>query len=283
MITPENDKGRDRESPSQDEESMTDSAFREADNNQNESLFDAYWRFFEDVPADGQLRDEAHRLRYQVYVTERGFEDPNDHPGGLERDAFDEYSAHALLRHKATGRFAGTVRIVLPRQAEGRFPLQSVCHDPLLEDPIRFPPDRIGEVSRFCISKDFRRRVTDDAYPDAVDHHRSAEAEANRRIIPYMMIGLIEALVRMSVENNVTYWCAAMEPQLLRLLKRIGIHFDPIGPTIDYHGLRQPCYKHLPTLLDRVHREQPEVWEVLTMRGTYAEQLRHIDEEFGNG
>lgn len=250
---------------------------------QEPSLFDAYWSVFEEIAATGDPRDSSlleacHRLRYQVYVTERGFEDPNDHAEGLEKDPFDPFSDHALLRHRQSGEFAGTVRLVLPQQLDRAvcYPIQLVCTDPLLEDPQRFPLERMGEVSRFCISKNFRRRVTDATYPDEIEQPPK-DAVNQRRVIPFMMIGLIEGLVRMSVEHGVTYWCAAMEPQLLRLLTRIGIHFDHIGPVVDYHGRRQPCYKHLPTLLDRVHDEHPEIWEVLTMQGRYAERLRELD------
>jgi len=41
---------------------------------------------------------------------------------------------------------------------------------------------------------------------------------------------------------RLTHWCAIMEPFLLRLLQMNAIHFIPVGPLVDYHGLGQPSY-----------------------------------------
>jgi N-acyl amino acid synthase of PEP-CTERM/exosortase system len=82
-----------------------------------------------------------------------------------------------------------------------------------------------------------------------------------------MTIGLIRDLIRMSVEYGVTHWCAVMMPSLLRLLGRLGIHFAPAGPLVEYHGKRQPCYRECGDLLEQVRVEQPEVWAFLTDEG----------------
>jgi N-acyl amino acid synthase of PEP-CTERM/exosortase system len=62
--------------------------------------------------------------------------------------------------------------------------------------------------------------------------------------------------------------CAVMEPTLLRLLRRIGIHFIDLGPQVEYHGSRQPCYSHIDTQGVRCWLERPEIWELLTQDGT---------------
>jgi N-acyl amino acid synthase of PEP-CTERM/exosortase system len=172
---------------------------------------------------------------------------------------------------------AGTVRLILPdtEKPEQSFPMQCVCHEPIMKDPERFPVSTMGEVSRFSISKHFRRRQTDTAYPDTLDEQGEEILSKSeiRQIMPHITLGLIEGLVRMSVENGVTYWCAAMERQLLRLLTRIGIYFDNIGPPVDHHGIRQPCYRNLPELLDRVKEERFDVWEVITNNGAHVKRL----------
>ena len=89
-----------------------------------------------------------------------------------------------------------------------------------------------------------------------------------------MTLGLIEGLVRMSIELGIDYWCAVMEPILLRLLSRLGIHFENIGPRVDYHGMRQPCYQRLDRFLERVRAERPDVWEVLTDQGRHWTALQ---------
>lgn len=238
-------------------------------------LVDVYSHWFESVLADSpERRAEAFRLRYQVYCVENPFEDPADNPSGEETDHYDAHSSHSLLIHRPSGMVAGTVRLVLPLpdDLDDSFALQRVCHEPLLRDRKQFPILRMAEISRFCVSKDFRRRRGDGLYPNIHDPEPRSAAE-ERRVIPHMTLGLIESLVRMSVRHGVTYWCAVMEPTLLRLLTRTGIHFDPIGPLVDYHGRRQPCFIKLSTLLTRVARERPDVWEVLTDRGRHWEAL----------
>ena len=230
-----------------------------------------------------RLLKEAHRLRYQVYCVEHPFESPLDNPGGLEIDEFDHHSVHCVLIHEPSGRPAGTVRLVLPLPQEPSlcFPIHRVCEDPLLENPELFPVSIMAEVSRFSVSKDFRRRLGD-TYCGVTDPDRAPAAPPQgeeRRMIPHIKLGLIEGLVRMSIDRRVLYWCAEMEPWLLRMLGRIGIYFDPIGPLVDYHGLRQPCYVQLSRLLQRVYDEHPDIWEVITADGAHWEQLQALERE----
>src|SRR5699024_10093624 len=79
-------------------------------------LIDVFSNYFEIIPANTpQLLDAVYQLRYQVYCVETGFEDPKLYPQQLEMDEFDRYSVHSLLRHRQTGIYAGTVRLLLPR------------------------------------------------------------------------------------------------------------------------------------------------------------------------
>lgn len=242
-------------------------------------LVDVYERWFHSVLANTpELRSDSFRLRYQVYCVENPFEDPADNPNGEETDHYDGHAVHSLLIHRPSGAVAGTVRLVLPLpdDLDDSFALQHVCGEPVLRDRKAFPVLRMAEISRFCVSKDFRRRRGDGLYPNMHDPDPQTAAE-ERRVIPHMTLGLIESLVRMSIRHGVTYWCAVMEPTLLRLLSRLGIYFDPIGPLVDYHGRRQPCFIRLSTLLSRVARERPDVWEVLTDRGRHWDALLDLE------
>lgn len=231
--------------------------------------------FFHEVAFDEKTRREAYRLRYQVYCVENPFEDATQFPDQLERDAYDGKSRHALLRHRPTREAVGTVRMILPDadHLDDSFPFQQVCTDQRVRDPGSFPIERMVEVSRFSVSKGFRRRFEDAQYPANVEASTTTAA-VDKRVIPNMMLGLIESLVQMSAEEDVDYWCAVMEPPLLRLLGRIGIHFEPLGEIVSYHGRRQPCYQHLPTLLDRVSRERPDIWALITTDGQYGRFAR---------
>jgi N-acyl-L-homoserine lactone synthetase len=193
-----------------------------------------------------ELIREAYRLRHQVYCIENNYEPGNL---GLEFDEFDAHSRHVVIRRNSTGEVVGTVRLVLARSGLGQvtFPLQQVC-DPTL---LRTVPFRTtGEVSRFAISKE--RRRLDDAS------------------LGLMRLALVQGAVRLSAEAGHTHWLAVMEPSLLRLLRASGLHFQPLGPLVSYHGRRQPVCADLGLLLDRMSRECPEVWKFVTGDGRWS-------------
>lgn len=246
--------------------------------NNDERLFDAYNRYFVAVLADtSALKDEAYALRYQVYCVEHRFEDPDEHPDDREKDVYDEHSVQSLLIYRASNTVAGTVRLILPTAHDyiRSLPIAKACDESLLWDPQQMPRSSTAEVSRFAVSKDFRRRLGESGSPTGVTGLSLGNALGspspllNKRLAPHITLGLIGALVRMSAENGVTHWCSVMERALLRLLARIGIHFVNIGPEIEYHGRRQPCYADLDELLSRVRRERPDVWEVITDEGRF--------------
>ena len=166
---------------------------------------DLYRRYFETVVVgdhDTELRDAAFRLRYQVYCVENRFEDPADNPNGLEQDAYDERAVHCLLLHRPSQSWAGAVRLILPVKSapERSFALQQVCTDPMIADPERFPVLEMAEVSRFCISKDFRKRQGDWLFPQS---NEPQDRQDERRVVPNMTLGLIEGLVRMSLNTQI--------------------------------------------------------------------------------
>jgi N-acyl amino acid synthase of PEP-CTERM/exosortase system len=90
-----------------------------------------------------------------------------------------------------------------------------------------------------------------------------------------MTLGLMSIAVEFMVDHGIDYVCAVMEPTLLRLLTRLGIHFERLGPPVEYHGLRQPVYRHLGDLLAQIRHERPDVWAVITDRGRLWKPLSH--------
>lgn len=247
-----------------------------------ERLLDVYRRWFEVVVADTDaLRDEVYRLRYRVLAVEHPYLDPDDYPDGCERDEHDAHSAHALLVHRPSGAVAGTVRVILPHDGDEarRLPILDHCADPRLHDPAWFPASRAVEVSRFSISKQFRRRLTDAFYPDALEERigEAPEADEARRVMPNIMLGIIQAAIALSAANGLTWMSAMMEKQLIRLLARVGIHLDAVGPPVDLYGLRQPCVRNWIDMVDQVRAEgHDDVWEVLTDDGRLWDRLVEI-------
>jgi N-acyl amino acid synthase of PEP-CTERM/exosortase system len=237
-----------------------------------DALIQTFSKYFEVVPvATEEQLHEALQLRYQVYCLETGYEDVAKHSNGLERDEFDERAVHSLLIHRPSGLVAGTVRLVLPHPSdlEEPFPIEKHCGT-TIKHPIR-GANRAGlaEISRFCISKEFKRRLAEaeTLWGSSAEDPVLSEKLAQRRLIPHITVGLFAAIVRMSAEHGVRYWYAVMEPSLLRFLQRFGINFESIGPMVDYHGERQPCFALADQVLGNMRHECYPVWELITERG----------------
>lgn len=198
--------------------------------------------------ADAQI--EAMQLRYQVYCKERGFEPGQD---GIEKDQFDHRARHVLVRARRSGRAVGTVRLV--RGAVGlrgpQYPMQLATDLPRLR---QLPATRTAEVSRFAISKSLR-----------------GECAATFGLL---RLCLLRGIVALSGELGLTHWCALMEPTLLRLLQMSAIYFQPIGPLVEHHGMRQPSIGPIRQVLDRIRQDCPEVWGFITESGQLWQEAR---------
>ncbi len=221
------------------------------------------------IAEDPQSVRVAQAIRYQVYCVEH-LHEKSDDSNGLEWDVYDSHSVHALLIHRPSGMATGTVRLVLPvpTAPETSFPLQA-CVDPEILEKANLPILSTAEISRFCISRQFRRRATDTLYGE-LETDAAAEKRAERRRGPLMRLGLMQAIVRMSRQHQLTHWCAIMEPTLLRMLDAMGVRFTRIGGLVSYHGWRQPCIGNIAEMLGNLEREQPEFWEVIRGDGARA-------------
>lgn len=233
-------------------------------------IYENYFEVYPHVDEDSEKLAEVYRLRFQVYCAENPFEDPSRYPDGLEKDQFDGLSMHSLLVHRQTGITAGTVRLVFPAEnnPERPLPIDQLCNEPVLRDPNLLPRATLAEVSRFAVSKEFRRRQGEISSLSGVSPDwDEAQGRSQGRKIPHLCLGLIKALVYNSNKQGLTHWCAAMEPALLRMLQRLGIYFENLGPLVDHRGWRQPCYTELDPMLSRVKAERPDVWELITDYG----------------
>jgi putative hemolysin len=100
---------------------------------------------------------EAQKLRWRVFADELGARLPSRTPG-VDRDLFDPYCEHLIVRDEANGRIVGTYRILAPEAArkvggcysENEFDLTRLAH-------LR---PRIVEVGRSCIDPDYRTGAT---------------------------------------------------------------------------------------------------------------------------
>jgi hypothetical protein len=87
----------------------------------------------------------------------------------------------------------------------------------------------------------------------------------------------VRGLVQLSSELGITHWLALQERSLMRLNERNAIRFDPIGPPVVCHGVRQPTAVDLAEMLEAVRREQFPTWDFLTDGGTWFGQRKWMD------
>jgi len=139
--------------------------------------------------------------------------------------------------------------------------------DPTLIDTSKLPRNHTGEISRLVVVRRFSRRKDELVHALENGLHVEKWTPTIQRRFPHPMLALAVGIIRMSVEHNVTHWFSVMEPPLNRLLGLYGLHLDPIGPLIDHHGLRRPYYVDLVRMLDRMHRNHKQFWELVTDHG----------------
>ena len=230
---------------------------------------------FKDITAERPAQiEQAFRLRYQVYCVEQGFEAPDAAAGEIERDRYDAYAHHSLLVDQTSALPLGTVRLVKPAAKADwidDLPVAAYAAPESVDELRSLPAGSTAEVSRFAIARIARRQLAEPqecAAPESGTPHQDQRWRDKLR--PYMSLGLIRGLVRLSAEQGITHWCLAAEPTLLRRLRAFGLHFRPAGPLVDHRGLRQVCYAELKGLLERARQEHPEFWHIMTQGGFLA-------------
>lgn len=238
-----------------------------------------FGKYFETVRADTEeLRTEVYRLRYQVYCLETHFENPDDFPDGIERDEYDASAQHYLVRHIDSGQFAATTRLILPDQRFPGKPFALERHCSIDSEHTISETQRAtsAEVSRFCVSKNFKRRAGESGTLAGISSGQPVPSfsREERRAFPDITLALISCLVRLSRENNISDWYAVMEPPLIRFLTHLGIYFTVIGPLVNYHGPRTPCKINLAYMLHCVREKDGHVWNMLTNSGKFWESER---------
>lgn len=190
------------------------------------------------------LRHEVYALRHQVYCEELHFE--AEKPDHIETDEFDERSIHCCIRHLGSQNMAGTLRLITSNKADELLPIQQFCNHALTHNelhPNRFLPGEICEISRLAVPASFRKRQIDQFDGVATGAINEATFSAQElRFFPYIAISLYLSAIAMTYKTRRFHTFVMMEPRLARSLNFVGIHFQPIGPVIEYHGKRAPFY-----------------------------------------
>jgi N-acyl amino acid synthase of PEP-CTERM/exosortase system len=177
----------------------------------------------------------SYALRHQVYCVERQFLRAEDHPDGLERDAYDGDSVHVgvvNLQHE----LVATARLV--QHTDRGLPALDHCTLYPSEHVLGDPACRVVEVSRLSVSRRYNRRAGDGFYSLQGATPRSDGPE--RRGGGEIVMTLYKALYQASKRNRFTHWLAATERSLQRLVARYGFPFTAVGPETDYYGAVSP-------------------------------------------
>ncbi len=194
------------------------------------------------------LRKQVHKLRYDVYVSEFGFEKKEDHPSGLEEDIYDPHSIELAAIEQIdenTQKVIGTIRLIL--HSELGFPTENVAC-------IKFkgtkpPKEKIAEISRLTVCKDYRRRELDglhgvESYIRVYEGGLLSTNELGRkdhlRVQPYIIMGLYKKMYQVSKRLGITHWYLITEKKLWYALKRFNFIFHQIGEPVYYFGMRIP-------------------------------------------
>ncbi|MCK4842100.1 MAG: PEP-CTERM/exosortase system-associated acyltransferase [Methylococcales bacterium] len=237
-------------------------------------ILDNFNQYFEMIPAlSDELKEEVYKLRFQVYCNETGFEDPALCPKNMEHDEYDDNSIHYLIKHRTSKSYAATTRLIMPDDdnIDKLLPIeQHTCIEDY-EILKGIPRENIAEVSRFCVSNKFKRRIN---FLTGIGTEEPKEVSLKEKItFPHITLALIACLIKASDEQHITYWFAIMEPALLRFLSIVGIRFTDIGPVIEYHGKRKPCVIKISDLLDGVLQKNESLWNMLTDNGRVGTKL----------
>ncbi|MCD6672593.1 MAG: PEP-CTERM/exosortase system-associated acyltransferase [Burkholderiaceae bacterium] len=206
---------------------------------------DFFDRFSLELATSDELRTESYRLRHRIYVEELKYERAEDFPHGVEFDAYDRRSLAVLLRHRASRRFIGCVRLIIadPKDASRPFPFELAAVDGIARSATfrDTPRECIGEVSRLAVIREFRRRKVDrDPALYSLQDLTLDPSDPRRHNNLPPALGLIFSAAWLGIEIGLDAVFVIMELRLARLLRSLGLVFTQVAEPIEYRGLRAP-------------------------------------------
>ncbi len=206
------------------------------------SLSKHFLTYFEPIVANTpELKDEVFRIRYKVYCEDLGYEPPEKFPDQKESDSYDEYSAHYLLRHIPSGRYAGCVRVIQPQgeSSDIPFPFEKICtHSLNLSAANRH---QFCEISRLAVLPEFRKRQGEETLPEGIVFLKEDEESIahERRQFSVIALSLYWMCVLTGYYNQ-RDGVTLMETRLSRHINRCSLFSQQIGDFVEFRGKRAP-------------------------------------------
>jgi len=209
-------------------------------------MFDDYFEVF---LADTEEGKEKHfNLRYQVYCEEMGFEDKDAFPSEMEKDEWDNQSAHFIVRLKHTKQWVGAMRLV--HKTEKPLPIQVHCDIDGTDDNTQ----SLAEVSRLCLLKQIRKNPHQSfAIPndDIQETDKVKLFFSHSRINRSIIWGLLRAATIYSKQNNIKNWYFLTSKALARVISKSGFIMNRVGEACYHRGERFPFMMRIGDLLSQ--------------------------------
>lgn len=206
-------------------------------------MFDNHFEvFLADTPESKEIH---YAIRYQVYCEEMEFANKDDFPQKLERDVYDNFSSHFIIRHIHTGQWIGAMRLIF-RKGELLFPMEKHCTFSEYTDLNLF--NQSVELSRLCVIKEIRRGYTETAalygmpYADndikVVRSHNSNNI--NQALRRRIIFGILKAASEYCYNNDIKDWYFLTTASLSKILRKGGLNVLRVGESCYHYGERYP-------------------------------------------
>ncbi|MBL1264943.1 PEP-CTERM/exosortase system-associated acyltransferase [Candidatus Methylomicrobium oryzae] len=208
-------------------------------------MFDDYFQVF--LADTCESKKINYSIRYQVYCEEMGFENKDNFPMGQEIDEYDDKSVHFIVQHKKTGQWIGAMRLIFKNN--NLLPIEQYC--PIEEPIIPKAKNQTVELSRLCIIREIRRRVSDIDSPYGItDDDKEIKVtdkvkllHDHQRINGSIIWGILNAASEYCYVNNIPNWYFMTTGALTKVLNKGGFNMLQLGEAFYHKGVRYPFKK----------------------------------------
>lgn len=170
----------------------------------------------------GLARNIHHNLRYRVYCERKHYEKPSEVDVPEERDRYDRFATHFLVRNRTSNTWQGTARLITSLRTQ--LPVQEL--DALY-------PESEKMLLNSCAAEVSRLAALSSSCP---------WSSGSRHLLQATITGLLDYCRQRSIEHLVFL----VSPGLARILSRIGIPMQVCGPIVEHRGQRQAFSASVP-------------------------------------
>jgi len=214
-----------------------------------------------------------YRLRYLVYCLREHYEDPSHHPQFLERDEYDNTSAHFIARSRYTGEWLGAMRLIIG--AAQNLPVAKFSH-PTCTTVRRGHDKTFAEASRLCTL------LSNDARPSFSPHPAKNGCHQFGLTKPlqtsWISLGLIRAARQYCLAHDITFCFFLISDPLARILRRLGMEMEPVGSPCQHRGWRSPYIHNVKTGYNAMSLRSPELYRSFCQPDAYARYSEMTEE-----